>query len=258
MKSPTAAILVVDDSEDDLCLLQAAFRSAKIPNFVYYVESGNEAIAYLKGEGKYADRTTFPYPTFVLTDLKMSNGDGFSVLESLKLHPETPVVAAAVMSSSADLDDIHRSYRLGATSYFTKPSDYDGLKKLMQVIHNFWTACETPATDSSGRRLKTESRGKLGQRFDDAEKLQAAPPVKAATENIGKLTEQAEGMLQRLAECQELAGAIQNVSLDLDVQMARSRKLLKKQHKENFSQAIKKTDPITPDGGQLSDGPVQP
>jgi CheY-like chemotaxis protein len=170
MKSPTAAILLVDDSPDDLDLLKIAFRSIKIANPIQSVNSGNEAIDYLNGEGRFADRTTYPYPTFILTDLKMPNGDGFSVLENLKKNPEWAVIPTVVMSGSVDHDDIKRSYMLGASSYFIKPNDFDGLKLLMQTLHNYWKACETPATDSTGKRLETDSTGKLGERFANADK----------------------------------------------------------------------------------------
>lgn len=165
MKSPHAAILLVDDSEDDLCLLKVAFRSAKVTNPVQSVNSGNQAVAYLNGEGKYADRATYPYPTFILTDLKMHDGDGFCVLENLKNNPEWAVIPTVVMSGSIDTDDIKRCYTLGASSYFVKPSNLDRLRELMQILHTYWKSCETPATDATGKRLETESSGKLGERF---------------------------------------------------------------------------------------------
>jgi CheY-like chemotaxis protein len=179
MKSPTAAILLVDDSADDLELLKLAFRAVKVTNPVSTVNSGNEAISYLNGEGRFADRAIYPYPTFILTDLKMANGDGFSVLENLKKNPEWAVIPTVVMSGSIDLDDIKRSYMLGASSYFMKPNDFDRLKELMQVLHNYWKACETPAIDRSGRRLETESRGKLGERFASEDKPRSDTDIRA-------------------------------------------------------------------------------
>ena len=82
MKSKTAAILIVDDSFDDQMFIIRAFRLINIPNPVQSVNSGNEAIRYLNGEGKYADRKQFPYPTFILSDLKMPDGDGLTLLEN--------------------------------------------------------------------------------------------------------------------------------------------------------------------------------
>ena len=63
---------------------------------IQIVDNGLEAIAYMMGEGKYADRKTYAYPTFVITDLKMPQADGFSVLEFLKGNPEWAIIPTIV------------------------------------------------------------------------------------------------------------------------------------------------------------------
>lgn len=179
MKSSTAAILLIDDSADDRDLLQLAFRAVKVTNPILSVKSGNEAIAYLYGAGKFANRAEYPYPAFILTDLKMSDGDGFCVLETLKKNPEWAGIPIVVMSDSIDLDDVQRAYVLGASSYFVKPSGFDALKQLMQTLHNYWIACETPAIDAMGRRLATSSAGKLGERFVNADRRRSTTGIPA-------------------------------------------------------------------------------
>ena|SRR5688572_10136648 len=51
------------------------------------VSSGNQAIAYLNGEGKFNDRSTFEFPGYIITDLEMRDRDGFAVLDFLKSNP---------------------------------------------------------------------------------------------------------------------------------------------------------------------------
>ena len=165
MKNKNFTILAIDDSEDDQTLITRAFRQNGVTCPVHWVGSGDEAIIYLMGEGVFADRSRFPYPSFVMTDLKMTKGDGFSVLEFLKKNPEWAIIPTVVFTASSDLDDIKRSYILGAGSYIVKPSDFSEMRRRLGIFYAYWMECETPQTDITGKRLDTKSEGKLGARF---------------------------------------------------------------------------------------------
>jgi CheY-like chemotaxis protein len=165
MKQYHATIMIIDDDENDLFLIERAFRKIGVTDPIQRVKGGREAIAYMMGEGKYADRDQYVYPTFILTDLKMPEVDGFDVLEHLKHNPEWAVIPTVVMTSSRDPDDIKKAYMLGASSYHVKPASPEALRKQLQVLHDYWKSCETPEVDRSGRRTETKSVGKLGERF---------------------------------------------------------------------------------------------
>ena len=87
MKTLRAAIWIVDDDENDLLLIQRAFRDVGMTEAIQTVQSGAEAIDYLKALPPYSDRKKFPYPNFIITDLKMPAVDGFAVLHYLKQNP---------------------------------------------------------------------------------------------------------------------------------------------------------------------------
>src|SRR5688572_10809197 len=165
MKKYFATILVIDDDKNDQWLIERALRTAGVVAPIYLASDGAEAIAYMMGEGKYADRKKYAYPTFIITDLKMPDRDGFAVLEFLKGNPEWAVIPTIVFSASTDLDDIKKAYMLGASSYHVKPRTHGALVHQMLVLHAYWMTCEVPEVDSSGRRLRTSSEGKLGERF---------------------------------------------------------------------------------------------
>lgn len=165
MKPAHPTILVVGDNATDRRLVQAAFRSIAVTDPIHYVNSGKAAIAYMMGEGEFQDRTKFAYPTFVLTDLHMTGGDGFAVLEFLKTNPEWAIIPTIVLSRSADLDDIKSAYLLGASSYHLKPATQEGMTHLILILHAYWMTCEVPEVDRSGRQLTTNDRGKLSERF---------------------------------------------------------------------------------------------
>ena len=59
-------ILVVEDEENDQIFIENAFRDNGVTSPIHVVSSGNEAIRYLMGEGKYSNRKKFGFPTFIM------------------------------------------------------------------------------------------------------------------------------------------------------------------------------------------------
>ena len=57
-------ILLVDDSENDLILMSLAFQKAQFDCPLQMVYDGEEAIAYLEGDGNYVDRDKYPCVRF--------------------------------------------------------------------------------------------------------------------------------------------------------------------------------------------------
>ena len=166
MKRNNLTILIADDSEEDQMLLNRAIKVCAISGVsTQTMSSGNEAIAYLLGIEPYNNRDQFPYPTFLLTDLKMPDGDGFKVLEYLKTNPQSAIVPTVILSSSADSDDVKRAYSLGASAYLVKPVDSFALAAMIKNLIAFWMNCEVPEVDQAGAQLTTKCLGKLGERF---------------------------------------------------------------------------------------------
>src|SRR5688500_896598 len=180
MKKYAATILLVDDDADFLMFVERAFRLNGVTSPIHQVHDGEEAIAYMMGTEKYADRDTFEYPSFIMTDLKMPKADGFEVLQHLKGNPEWAIIPAVVFTASADLDDIKKSYMLGASSYHVKPYSLEKLQSHLKILHEYWMTCETPEVDATGRQLQTDSVGKLGERFEQADggadQIDRSPP----------------------------------------------------------------------------------
>src|SRR5687767_6150694 len=130
MKAQKYTLLIVDDDEDQRFIFRKTFEELGTKYKVRLANSGDEALAYLKGEGEYADRSKFEFPSYILTDLKMSPGDGFHLLEFLKNAPALSVIPVVMLSTSDDADDIRQAYLLGASSFFVKPRDLRDLRAL--------------------------------------------------------------------------------------------------------------------------------
>jgi len=163
MKMRKTVILSVDDDPNDQTLIRAAFKDAGVEDTIQSVNDGAEAIAYLKGQGKYADREQYLFPTFILTDLKMPRINGFELLRFLKSNPQLIVVPAVVFTASSDRDDIKRAFLFGANAYHVKAQTLDGLCAQLKLLYDYWTSAEVPEIDRTGNLLPTRNAGKLSE-----------------------------------------------------------------------------------------------
>jgi CheY-like chemotaxis protein len=131
-------ILLADDSENDLALMQIAFRKAGFKSPLQMVHNGQEAIAYLKGEGSYADRNKFPLPAVILLDLNMPMKNGFDVLEWLRSQPPTfKRISTIILTASMRSEDVERAFDLGANSYLVKPTALDDLIAMIRCLRDW-------------------------------------------------------------------------------------------------------------------------
>ena len=139
MNNQRFTVLLVEDDLNDIFLVKRAFRTARIPNPLQVVTDGEEAMAYLRGEGKYADREAHPLPKLMVMDIKMPRRSGFEVLEWVKGQAgylrRIPIV---IVSSSDNPADINRAYELGANAYMVKPMDYRAVEHLFESITQYW------------------------------------------------------------------------------------------------------------------------
>lgn len=136
--SRSPVILLAEDSPDEVLLLRRAMRKARLRCPLHVVENGEQAVAYLKGEGRYSNRDEFPLPTLMLLDLKMPKMDGFQVLQWIHNQGELETLRVVVLTASDQVSDINMAYRLGASSFLTKPVQFEEFVALLDAIQDFW------------------------------------------------------------------------------------------------------------------------
>jgi CheY-like chemotaxis protein len=134
----TYPILLVEDSSDDALLIQRAFRKANLANSVQLVRDGEEAVAYLKGDPPFSDRSQFPLPVLMLLDLKLPRRSGLEVLEWVRQDGPLKRLPVVVLTSSRESVDVNRAYDLGVNSYLTKPVGFDALLEMVRSVNLYW------------------------------------------------------------------------------------------------------------------------
>lgn len=138
-------VLFAEDDDNDAFFLERAFKQAKIANPLQRACDGEEAIAYLSGLGKYADRAQYPIPCLLMLDLKMPRKNGFDVLQWLRVQPGLKRMPVVVLTSSKEDPDINRAYDLGANTYVVKPVQFEGLADMIKTLTFYWLIlAETP------------------------------------------------------------------------------------------------------------------
>ncbi|MBH8563241.1 response regulator [Nostoc sp. CENA67] len=131
-------ILLAEDDSNQVLLIRRALRKANLTQLLQVVSDGEAAIAYLCGEGSYADRKSYPLPILVLLDLKMPRKSGFEVLEWLKQQPELKRLPVIVLTTSTEMHDIQKAYDLGVNSYLVKPVAFNDLTAMIKLLEAYW------------------------------------------------------------------------------------------------------------------------
>jgi CheY-like chemotaxis protein len=131
-------ILLVEDDTNDILFIERAFRQAQLNSPINIVRNGDEAVAYLSGEGQYANRENYPLPLLILLDLKLPRRSGLEVLEWLREQPIIKRIPVVILTSSKESIDVNRAYEIGVNSYLIKPVKFEALIKMMETINLFW------------------------------------------------------------------------------------------------------------------------
>lgn len=156
-KKVKGSILIVEDHANEKLLIKNAFEEFQVTDAVHAVNNGEEAIAYLRGDGRFRDRQKYPFPTFLLTGLDMPKVSGFELLLFIK-RSKLIIIPVIVLSASTNPHDLHRAYLFGANAFHVKPPHMEGLVQVLRRIYKYWAQVETPEVDEFGNLKSAHKR----------------------------------------------------------------------------------------------------
>jgi CheY-like chemotaxis protein len=149
-------ILIAEDSEADIFFLLRVMDQAGVLNPIYVVRNGTEALAYLEGTGRYADRAAYPLPGIVLVDLKMPGIDGFEILRWKRRHRDLRNILMVAVSSYDGVYGINLAYETGADTFLSKPLASEDVLNLISAFNEYWELVHS-ADPSNGIAPKTSA-----------------------------------------------------------------------------------------------------
>jgi chemotaxis family two-component system response regulator Rcp1 len=136
-------ILLVEDCVDEAELTMESLSDGRVRNRIHWVEDGEEAMTFLRRQGRFA---AAPRPDLILLDLRLPKMSGHEVLAEVKSDPELKRIPVVIMTESDDEKDVRRAYDGFANCYVTKPVDMDKFIEAVKSIEEFWlTVVHLPA-----------------------------------------------------------------------------------------------------------------
>ena len=137
-------ILLVDDDRVDVMNVERAFRKNNITNPLHVTSNGEEALAYLRNEGKFVDTQRSPRPGILLLDLNMPVMNGIEFLEVVKADQELKSIPIIILTTSHEEEDRMKSFDLSVAGYIVKPVEFNKFVEAVRLIDLYWTLSELP------------------------------------------------------------------------------------------------------------------
>lgn len=151
-KNCTIEILLIEDNPSDIVLLEEIIADTEIVCTLNVARDGEEAIAFLRGQGSHSSS---PQPNLILLDLNIPKKNGHEVLREIKEDPLLKHIPVIVLTTSQAEDDILKSYQLHANCYLVKPSSAEEFVDMVKSIEMFWF--NTTRLPSCSRMTKGEN-----------------------------------------------------------------------------------------------------
>lgn len=128
-------ILLVEDNPADAYLTKLALQEAQLYKELHVVEQGEQALAFLRQQDRYAGAVR---PDLIILDLNLPRMGGLDVLRAVKADLLLCTIPVIIFSTSSAEQDINQAYRLGAVQYFVKSNDLHECLRFGHAVAQMW------------------------------------------------------------------------------------------------------------------------
>jgi CheY-like chemotaxis protein len=114
-------VLIVEDNPQDVYWAERELKKLRVQNPVRSVESEEQMVAYMRGEGEYQDRAMYPLPAVIVLDMHLHNADPMEALSWLRSKFSFRNIPIIAISSPEQQRTLQKAVDLGAVSWIAKP-----------------------------------------------------------------------------------------------------------------------------------------
>ena len=128
-----ATILIVEDEFAVARGIQFALQQEGYE--VVVARSGEEGLEFATGQA----------PDLVVLDVVMPGGTGLKVLEHIRATPTLSPLPVVIFTGHASVAIQEAAARLGANSFYEKPTSFTDLVQLVSVLYKIWSTARRPS-----------------------------------------------------------------------------------------------------------------
>ena len=148
MPTEPLVIVLAEDDEGHANLVQRNLARSGITNEIVHVTDGQEALDYVRREGRYAHRTQ-TLALLLLLDINMPRMDGVEVLRQIKGNNSTEQIPVIMLTTTDDPREVDRCYKLGCSVYVTKPVEYEAFVEAVRRLGLLLQIVQVPREDAA-------------------------------------------------------------------------------------------------------------
>lgn len=120
-------IFLVDDDADDRMIFREALEEVTRDFECHTATNGAVALNMLYDK-------LIEIPDLIFLDVNMPYLNGWQCLTALKSEPAFKEIPVIMFSTSSQAEDIERATANGALCFFSKPDDFEDIKKSLKIV----------------------------------------------------------------------------------------------------------------------------
>ena len=134
--------ILIEDDPDDKAILDDIFKDLNVTNKIIWFTNGQPVIDYFK--------TTTDKPFIIICDVNLPGQNGLDIKRLLDkdFNVSIKTIPFIFYSTNANPEFVTEAFtKMNVQGFFVKPSNYEGIKKQVKAMLDYWAYCEHPNSE---------------------------------------------------------------------------------------------------------------